>query len=336
MQPTKQRLAKLSTGFEKVTLPTTPPATWSLFAMAAFRVLTGSLTTLPTSWTDEHARAAVADPAVSVVDRIEFIAYRELTGDDATADLMRLTPDMDEASRSVDLTLTGLACSLAAEPAAREGWIAAALRRRYRETEQVYLFETLALVRSDPGDLDASANAVALTVQSNLVRRDSVAVAPLVAALAVIARRVGTTAKSLLFDRLSVTDELWFRDDEPRFTCKGPHLEPVDDTRCELQLAIHGDGRFDAGADPAAPVTRFLSKNLENEIQRLSRRRQSGAMIGRALAGGTCTVRLRLDPTVAIDSSTADHLRQRVGIAWDCARHQLRGVGCRNELLIEQ
>ncbi|MBV8519255.1 MAG: hypothetical protein JO197_17810 [Acidobacteria bacterium] len=335
MKRKKELIAKLATGFEKVVKPATAPQTWNLFAMAAFRVLTGQSEPLPAGWNEAAAEEAVAQEGASAVDHIELLAFRELAGRDASDELRKLDPPIDQAAESIDVTMAGLAVAMTRGKDERQRWIEAALARPYRETEQVYLFEMLSLLRTEPGQVEMAANAVALAVQSNLVRRDAVTVAPLVCALATIARRAKTTARELLHDRLAVTDELLFAGDQPRFTCDGPRLEGIDDTACSLQLEISGEGTFDAGCDPAAPVTRFLSKHLTAELLRPARRKNASS-IKKALAGGTCTTVLQLAPTIALAKEHEQFLRQRVDAAWDCARQQLRGIGCRNELTVEQ
>lgn len=333
MKRKREYVARLGDAFERLVAPKSPFRISTLFRAAAFRVLTGNPDVLPSGWSEERLEAAAADD----VDRMELLAFRELAGQDISADLQKLAPPIDQAPQSVHVTMTGLAWSMQREAAEQKRWSEAALARMYRESEQVYLFEMLSLMRNEPPEAELAANAVALVVQSSLARRDDVVVAPLVCGLGILARRAGANARDLLFDRLAKTDDLLFADgDTPRFTCKGPSLEPAGDKACELQLAIDGEGPFDAGADPAAPVTRFLTKNLIAEIERLRRRKGKAAPVKAALKDGTCTTLLRLGERVTLEQQHESVLRRRVGFAWECARHQLEDVACSSDVRLER
>lgn len=325
-------------GFERVIAPTAEPRSSNLFAMAAQRLLLGYDEVLPSSWQEAARRAAalLSDPGATLPDKLEVLAYRELAGEDTSGQLRATIPAIDAARAGIDMTMCGLACSMEADESIRDAWFAGGLSRRYIETEQVYLFEMLSLVCSEPSEAERVANAVALVVQSNCVALGPPA-APLVCGLATLARRAGTTARRLLLNRLAMVDDHLFSEGEiPRFRCKGPELTSIDDDTCELRLTIRGDGIFDAGVDPAEGLTRLLSDNLSSLIVGLSRRREGNRQqLEHALERGTCRTVLRLEPKVELSDLDEGLLRRRVRIAWECARHQLRGVGCKEELHIE-
>jgi hypothetical protein len=339
--PRKRDLTeRLYTGFERMIAPSASPLTWNLFAIAVYRLLLGYEETLPSSWQDSPRRVAelVREPAATLPERLEALAYREIAGEDTAADLRALLPTIDATSQDVNTVLSGLACSMEGDQEARERWLQSGLSHHYIETEQPYLFEMLSLVRSDPSEADRVANAVALLVHKNLVGREPLTVSPLVCGLGSLARRAGTTARRLLHDRLSRVDKLLFAEGEtPRFTVKGPELTPVDQKTCELRLTIRGDGAFDAGVDPAEALTRFLSETLTKLVMGLSRRREkSRGELESALDGGICRTVVRLARQVTLEERDEHMLSRRIGIAWEQARRQLRGIACKEELHIER
>lgn len=339
--PRKKDLAeRLSGGFERVISPSAAPQPWNLFAVAAYRLLLGNEETLPTEWKDSPRRVAelVRDPAATIPDKLEALAYREIAGEDTAAEMRGLLRAIDIKSKDINPILSGLACAMEGDEGTREEWFQAGIAFRYVETEQPYLFEMLSLIRNEPSEADIAANAVALLVLRNLIGREPLTVASLVCGLGALARRAGTTARKLLHNRLAAIDELLFADgDTPRLKVKGPELSPADQKHCELRLTLRGEGTFDAGVDPAESLTRCLSESLTSFILGLSRRREpSRGQLESALADGTCRTVVRLSQAVALEERHEQLLRRRNGIAWESARNQLKGVNCKDVFEIER
>jgi len=324
---------------ERVRRPTDEPRTQSLFAIAVYRLLLGYQEPLPGRWNNVPSEFSklLDDPAARPAQRIEILAYREIIGEDSTAELARVTPPIEEVRERINVALSGLASAMARDVEDRARWWTAALSRPYLETEQPYLFEMMWLARAEPEEVEQAANAVTVMLHEHLVSGTSLSVAPLVAGLAVLARRAGTTAQVLLRDRLKMIDEIVFADGETtRLNPAGPDLVPVDETTCDLRLTVRGEGRFDGGVDPAAALTRRLSESLSALMLSLSRRPRVRAQIERALDDGACRTTLRLAAGAGMSALDEQVLRRRVGIAWECARHQLRGVSCKDALIIER
>jgi thermostable 8-oxoguanine DNA glycosylase len=100
-----------------------------------------------------------------------------------------------------------------------------------------------------------------------------------------------------------------------------------------LDLAISGAGAFDAGLDPAAPFTYELTATIMEISRNVNRFAETKRKIVKtALKNGKCRMRILLKSGITISQESEQFLRERVGLAWELARHQLRDVGCRHEL----